>query len=100
MMDYVLSGYELNKLRRRAIVEFGAKDLELSERANKKYVVTLPNDKKVHFGHRGYEDFTIHKNLNRRRNYRKRASKIRDKDGKLTYKNKESPNFWSFHLLW
>ena len=57
-------------------------------------------EKKIHFGDNRYEDFTMHKDIARRRRYRARSSKIKDKQGRLTYKLKSSPNFWAFNLLW
>ena len=41
-----------------------------------------------------------HYDKQRRNNYRRRASKIVDKYGNLTYKDKNSPNYWAYHLLW
>ena len=90
----------LQSLRNRAKNIYNAKKLDYSDRDNKKYVVTLNNGKKIHFGDNRYEDFLIHKDWNKRLNYIKRASKIRDKQGNLTYKNPESANFWVYHLLW
>jgi hypothetical protein len=54
----------------------------------------------ISFGHVDYEDFTQHKDRARRANYLARATKIRDKDGRYTYKNPLSPNFYSVNLLW
>ena len=96
----VLHGEDLNLLRRKAKNMYGAKDLQISTRRNKKYVVTLKNGDQIHFGHPDYEDFMIHQDNDRRFRYRKRASKIRDKYGNLTYKDRNSPNYWSYHLLW
>ena len=90
----------IDSLRNRAKTMYGAKDLDYSDRKNKKYVVTLKNGKKIHFGDDRYEDFTTHKDTERRSRYRKRASAIREKNGNLTYNNKNSANFWSYHLLW
>ena len=71
-------------LRHRAKVLYGAKDLCYSSKKNKKYVVTLKDGKKVHFGDSRYEDYTTHKDPDRRLRYQKRASAIRDKYGNLT----------------
>ena len=95
----LLRGSEFTNLQKRA-KELGAKFLDYSKRKNNKYVVTLPNGKQIHFGSPLYEDYLIHKNNNRRENYLKRATKIRNKKGDLTYNNPESPNFWSINLLW
>ena len=93
-------GDKFSRLKDRAINRLGAKDLQYSLRMNKKYVVTLKNGKKVHFGDNRYEDFLTHGDLTRRARYRKRASRIRDENGGLTYLNMNSPNHWSYHLLW
>jgi len=96
----IVTGKDFDLLKHRAKVIYDARDLSYSDRKNKKYMVTLKNGDKIHFGDSRYEDYLIHKNKNRRNRYRKRASKIKDKDGNLTYKDKNSANFWSFHLLW
>ena len=67
-MMNILEGDELTALRRKAII-FGAKDLEISDKRNKKYMVTLKNGKKVHFGHPYFEDFLIHGDQKRRFRY-------------------------------
>ena len=55
----IVIGDQFNELKMRAL-NFGAKDLNYSPRMNKKYVVTLPNGNKVHFGDSRYEDFLTH----------------------------------------
>lgn len=49
--------------------------------------------KKVSFGAKNYEDYTIHKDKERREKYRQRHSK--DKIDNHLY-----PGFWSWHVLW
>lgn len=95
----VLTGEEFDKLVQKA-KDLGAQSLDYSFRKNNKYMVQLPSGKKVHFGSPKYEDFTIHKNEERRKKYLSRASKIKNKKGELTCEDKESPNFWSIKLLW
>jgi hypothetical protein len=68
----------------------------LSTKKGKKYMITTPDGKIVHFGQMGYEDFTKHKNKTRRKNYLTRARRIKG-DWK---KNKYSPNNLAIHLLW
>lgn len=81
-----------------------------STRKHKKYMVKH-NNKWIHFGDKRYQHYQDATNLklysdmnhmdkDRRRSYRARASAIRDGDGNLTYKNKNSPNYWSYHYLW
>lgn len=88
----------MEKLRRKAY-SYGATEFGKSERKNKKYYVIYDN-KIIHFGHSGYDDYTTHHDKERRYNYRKRASGIKDKNGNLVYKNKYSPGFWSYNILW
>ena len=96
---YVLTGSEFKKLIKNA-KNLGAESLDYSSRKNNKYMVKLPGGKKVHFGSPKYEDYTVHKDKERRDKYRARAMKIKNKKGELTYTNPESSNYWSVHLLW
>ena len=96
----VVNGTDLDLLRYRAINLYGARDLSHSNRKNKKHMVTLKNGNKIHFGDSRYEDYLQHQDWKRRIQYRKRASKIRDKEGNFTYKDPNTANFWSYHLLW
>ena len=96
---YVVKGKEFKKLTKRA-KKLGAETLDYSKRKNNKYVVTLQNAKKLHFGSSQYPDFLIHKNEERKENYLKRTKKIKNKQGELTYDNPESSDFWSVNLLW
>lgn len=71
-------------------------ELFLSSRKDKKYMVITPDDKLVHFGAIGYEDFTKHKDKERRDAYLRRATKI-----KGNWKgNKYSPNNLAINILW
>lgn len=72
-------------------------NVQLSTNPNKKYMIINPDThKNIHFGHMGSEDYTKHKDIDRRRLYLKRATKIKGnwKD------NKFSPNNLSINLLW
>lgn len=63
-----------------------------SNAKNKKFAVKI-NDKTINFGDSRYEDYTTHRNKDRRRAYRTRHA--RD--------NINDPNyagFWSYWLLW
>ena len=98
-MENIVLGKEFEELVKKA-KELGAESLNYSTRKNNKYMVKLPDGKKIHFGSPKYEDFLIHKDENRREKYRSRAMKIKNKQGELTYNNPESPNFWAINLLW
>lgn len=71
-----------------------------SNRKNKKFKVLVDNNKIIHFGDSRYEDFTQHKDKKRQVSYCKRAKGITDKNGNLTYKNKNTANYWSYFWLW
>lgn len=59
------------------------------------YVINPRTDnvKKVSFGAKGYEDYTIHKDKHRRERYL-----IRHKNDHIN--DPTTPGFWSTHLLW
>ena len=97
--NYVLSGKEFENLTQKA-KKLGAESLVYSTRKNNKYMVTLPSGKKVHFGSYKYPDYLTYKDKDRRDKYLARATKIKNKQGELTYNNPESANFWSVNLLW
>lgn len=85
-------------LNRRA-KKFGATDFGIATAKDKKFYV-IYNNRKINFGAKGMSDYTIHHDKDRRDRYRARASKITNKYGEYTYLDKNSPNFWSYHLLW
>ena len=58
--------------------KLGAKYLDYSKRKNKKYVVEYEG-KKIHFGSTKYEDYLIHKDLDRREKYLAKTKKITKK---------------------
>ena len=72
-------------------------DLYVSEAKDKKYDIYDPvNDKWVSFGQLGYEDFTKHKDKERRKNYLNRATNIKGDWASNPY----SANNLSIHILW
>jgi hypothetical protein len=56
--------------------------------------------KLIKFGHKKYEDFTTHKDKERRKRYRDRHRGVLTKDGKPAYKDKFQAAYWSWHVLW
>ena len=73
--------------------------LYVSTQSNKKYMIYDPyNNKWIHFGTMkpAMEDFTKHRDLERRKRYLARATKIKG-DWK---NNPYSPNNLSIHILW
>jgi len=72
--------------------------------ANKKFSVYVKNGKGgkklIHFGDSKMQDFRQHKDPKRRKSYLARAKGIRNKAGQLTWKDKNTANYWSVHFLW
>ncbi len=76
--------------------------IDISNRKNKKYMILNPYTKKwIHFGNYGMEDYTKHKNIQRRENFR-----VRNKNWSLvqsTSRGLQEPytaGFMSYFLLW
>ena len=74
-----------------------------SKAKNKKMSVYVMRDGKkklIHFGDSRMEDFTQHRNKERRENYLKRSAGIRTKSGRLTANDKNYANYWARKVLW
>jgi hypothetical protein len=56
--------------------------------------------KLVRFGLRGMEDFTQHRDPERRKNYLARSAGIKDKSGNPTKDDVFSANHWARKVLW
>tara|TARA_R100000734_G_C3319038_1_gene114106 strand:+ start:815 stop:1105 length:291 start_codon:yes stop_codon:yes gene_type:complete len=69
--------------------------LKQSTRANKKFMVKVDN-KTIHFGAKGMEDFTTHKDPERKKRYIARHKKRED----WTRAGIKTAGFWSKHILW
>lgn len=76
----------------------GATDFGLSKAKNKRFYVVY-NNKIINFGSSVGLTFIDHHNKDKRAAWMARHSTIL-KNGKPAYKNKESPAFWSWHILW
>ena len=75
----------------------------VSKAKNKKYSVYVKSNNKsgiklLHFGQKGYEDFTQHKDKKRQASYLARAKGIKNKKGELTWKDKNTANYWAVRL--
>jgi len=66
------------------------------------YVKSASGGKKlIHFGAKGMDDWRSGKaTKEQRKSYLARAKGIRDKNGNLTWKDKNSPNYWAIRYLW
>ena len=73
-----------------------AKIYPSTKHAKKYQIYDTIHDKWVYFGQMGYEDFTKHKDLKRRKNYLTRSKSIRGNWKKNPY----SPNNLSRKILW
>lgn len=82
-----------------------------SNRKGKKYSVITPSGKTIHFGNKNYQQFRDstglglyshldHNDTERRKRYLARAKGIKNKEGKLTWNDKESANYYSIIYLW
>jgi len=85
----------MQELERKAL-SLGATSFRRSTKPTKKFQV-LYKGHLIHFGDRSMQDFTQHKDEQRRKNFRKRMQGVNK--GK-SWKDKTSPLFWSYHLLW
>jgi hypothetical protein len=71
-----------------------------------KYFVYVKADnkkgfKKIGFGYKGMVDWRSKTaTKEQRKSYRARASGIKNKQGQLTYKLKDTSNYWSYNYLW
>lgn len=90
----VYRGHEFEGFNKPKNAPAGAKE--------KKMVLAKKGDevKLVRFGLRGMEDFTQHKDPERRKSYLARSGGIRNKDGELTKDDKFSANYWARKKLW
>ena len=70
-------------------------------KSKNKYWVYVMRDgkvKKIGFGNKDYEDFTQHKDKARQKSYLARAKGIKNKQGELTWKDKNTANYWAVKL--
>lgn len=67
-----------------------------STRADKKFMVITPSNRKIHFGAAGYSDYTIHKDEERKQRYISRHQKNED----WTESGLNTAGFWARYLLW
>lgn len=68
--------------------------LKLSTRKDKKYQIQTPSGKTIHFGAKGYSDFTQHKDPKRKEAY------IRRHQTRENWNDPETAGFYARWLLW
>lgn len=88
----------MEELKEKAI-KLGATEFGVSKRKDKKYYVVY-DSKKINFGSAEGKTFLDHKDEKKKENWKKRHSKIVDKDGVPFYTKKNSAEHWSYYLLW
>lgn len=76
--------------------------LKYSKAKGKRFSIESPDGKLINFGLENPKKGTFldHGDKTIQKNWKARHSKITLKDGSLAYKNKESPAYYSYHLLW
>jgi len=88
---------------KRIAKELGIKGkLEVSNKTNKRFMITLDDGTVIHFGlwpYNGRGAFIDHKDEKLLNAWQARHSKIM-KDGEPAYLNIYSPEYYSWHLLW
>lgn len=70
--------------------------LQPSQRKNKKWMITTPEGKKIHFGAKGYQDYTEHQDPKRKDLYILRHSAT----GTEQWCTPNTAGFFSRWLLW
>jgi len=90
---------DIQAMRNYAKEKLGATDLQKSTRKNKRFMVEYQG-RLIHFGSATGSTFGDHGDEKKRKAWRARHSKIKRKDGSLAYKDKNSPSYWSWNLLW
>ncbi len=65
-----------------------------STRKDKKLMAIIDNNKTIHFGATGYEDFTTHKDEKRKQNYMTRHKKNEN------WTDPNTPGFYAKNILW
>ena len=89
---------------KRIAKELGIKGkLEVSNKTNKRFMITLDDNSVIHFGlwsFNGRGAYIDHKDDKIKSAWQARHSKIVLKDGEPAYLNIYSPEYYSWHLLW
>lgn len=95
--DDILYQFSDPMLAQKKAFDYAGLQLYKSANPSKKYMIINPiTNKLVHFGAQGMEDYTKHKDKERRILYLKRATKIKG-DWK---NNPYSPNNLAINILW
>ena len=77
--------------------------IEVSDKKNKRFMITLDDNSVIHFGlwpYKGRGAYIDHKDEKIKSAWQARHSKIMLKDGEPAYLNIYSPNYYNWNLLW
>ena len=77
--------------------------LEVSNKVNKRFMITLDNGDVIHFGqwlYKGRGTYIDHKDDKLKSAWKARHSRVMLKDGEPAYLNIYSPNYYNWNLLW
>jgi hypothetical protein len=74
--------------------------VQKSTRPEKKWMAVFENGKTVHFGARGYQDYTQHKDPERMRRYKLRHPSGKGKREQHGKSGIYTAGFWAMNLLW
>lgn len=86
------------KMLEKLAFHHGATEFGVSSTKTKRFYVVY-RDKKINFGAKNGKTFIDHNDLDIRRAWRKRHSKILIGD-RPAYKIKTSPEYWNWNLTW
>lgn len=98
-MESLETLYKLNKARTIAKQRGIEGTITLSNIKGKRFKITLENGKTIHFGSDKGKTFLDHKDEQKKKAWQARHSKIM-RDGKPAYKDKQSPAYYSYNILW
>jgi hypothetical protein len=79
--------------------KLGASQFGISNRLNKRFYV-IYNNNTIHFGSKTGKTYIDHHNIDLRKNWIARHSKIQNSKGEYVITIKDSPSYWSKNLLW
>ena len=77
----------------------GASQFGISNRLIKRFYV-IYNNKTIHSGSKTGKTYIDHHNIDLRKNWIARHSKIQNSKGEYVITIKDSPSYWSKNLLW
>lgn len=85
--------------------DYHIKSIDKSTRKDKKYVATVENKSagtthKVHWGNTNYDDYYVHKDKKRRKNFQSRHGAIKLKDGRVAADDPRQAAYYATKANW